>query len=39
VSDLENFRNAWSEETATKTREAIGVARDRSDGRLERILD
>jgi hypothetical protein len=39
VSDLANFRDAWSEETATKTREAIEVARDRNAGRLERIVD
>ncbi|WP_257627415.1 hypothetical protein [Haloplanus salinarum] len=39
MSDLANFRSAWSEETVTKTREAIEVARDRNDRRLERIVD
>jgi len=39
MNDLTDFRGAWSHKTAAKTREAVGVARDRNTARLERIVD
>jgi hypothetical protein len=39
MNDLADFWGVWSEETATKTREAVGVVRDRNTARLERIVD
>lgn len=37
--DLEEFWGAWSDETAERAREAVEVGRDRSDDRLEGLLE
>lgn len=37
--DLEEFWGAWSDETAERSRDAVELGRDRSDDRLERLLE